>query len=195
MKQLTKEWGQRNERRFITPSSFPCPHSFVLFFCESGFMVSLGSCFCPPPCPRGTSSSTIDFGAGITVSAVTVASQTALFADIVIGDAVTPGVRDVIVHGGGDTLTLKSAFEVESPIKVEFKGTLAQGSIATFTVRNLDFENPFDDTCTASSLFGCSEYGNLSVESPPGTSRFRWCMVSSRVASRWRQIRGGGSFQ
>lgn len=114
------------------------------------------------------SSTTVDFGPGITVSSVTVASPTALFADIVIGDAVTPGVRDVVVHGG-DTLALKSAFEVESPIKVELKGTLAQGSVATFTIRNLDFENPFDDTCTASSLFGCNEYGNLSVKSPPGT--------------------------
>lgn len=114
------------------------------------------------------SSTTVDFGPGITVSSVHVASPTALFAEIVIADSVPAGLRDVVVHSG-DTLTLDDAFQVESPIKVEFKGSLAQGSLATFTIRNLDFENPFDDTCTAPSLFGCGEYGNVILDAPPGT--------------------------
>ncbi len=113
---------------------------------------------------------TIDFGPGVTVSSVAVASPTALFADIVIANTAAPGLHDVVVHGGGDTLTLDAAFEVESPIQVEFKGTLAQASLSAFTIRNLDFASPFDDTCTAPSLFGCGEYGNVNLESPPGTT-------------------------
>lgn len=112
----------------------------------------------------------VDFGPGITVESVTVASPTALFADIVISADTAPGLHDVVVRSG-DTLTLAQAFEVESPIRVEFSGTLAQGSLASFTVTNLDFENPFDDTCTLDAgFFGCLEYGFINFETPAGTN-------------------------
>jgi hypothetical protein len=115
------------------------------------------------------SGTSVDFGAGITVSAVSVASPTALFADIVVADTATLGRRDIVVRGGGDTLTLTQAFELTSPINITWRGTLAQGSIASFTINNFDFFSPFDDTCTAPSFFGCLEFGNVEVDSPPGT--------------------------
>src|SRR5690606_21934969 len=37
-------------------------------------------------------------------------------------------------------------------------------------IRNLDFASPFDNTCTAPGFFGCDEYGNVAIESPPGTT-------------------------
>jgi hypothetical protein len=114
------------------------------------------------------SSTGLDFGPGVTVSSVSVASPTSLSAEIVITDAATAGLRDVIVTGS-DGGSLSSAFDLQSPLKVDWRGNRAQGSIARFTVHNLDFTSPFDDTCTAASLFGCSEYGNTNVESPTGT--------------------------
>jgi hypothetical protein len=114
------------------------------------------------------SSTGLDFGPGVTVSNVSVASPTSLFAEIVITDAATAGLRDVTVTGG-DGGSLSSAFDLQSPRQVDWRGNRTQGSIARFTVHNLDFFSPFDDTCTAASLFGCLEYGNTNVESPAGT--------------------------
>jgi hypothetical protein len=114
------------------------------------------------------SSTGLDFGPGVTVSNVSVSSPTSLSAEIVITDSAAAGLRDVTVTGG-DGGTLSSAFDLQSPLKVDWRGARVQGSVARFTVHNLDFSSPFDDTCTAASLFGCSEYGNTNVESPPGT--------------------------
>jgi hypothetical protein len=114
------------------------------------------------------SSTGLDFGPGVTVSNVSVASPTSLFAEIVITDAATAGLRDVVVTGG-DGGSLSSAFDLQSPLKIDWRGQRTQGSIARFTVHNLDFSSPFDDTCTAASLFGCSEYGNTNIEGPAGT--------------------------
>jgi hypothetical protein len=111
---------------------------------------------------------TVDFGPNVTVNSVAAASPTTLFAEIQIGDDAAPGLRDVVINDGSN-LALHNAFSLTSPIKVEMTGTLAQGSLASFMVRNLDFANPFDDTCTQGSLFGCNEYGNIAVEGPPGT--------------------------
>jgi len=114
------------------------------------------------------SSTGLDFGPGVTVSSVSVSSPTSLSAEIVITDAAAAGLRNVTVTGG-DGGTLNNAFDLQSPLQVDWRGSRAQGSIARFTIHNLDFFSPFDDTCTAASLFGCSEYGNTNVEGPPGT--------------------------
>ncbi|HEX5063460.1 MAG TPA: hypothetical protein VFV99_28985 [Kofleriaceae bacterium] len=112
----------------------------------------------------------LDFGSGVTVSAVTVSSPTALFADITIADTAPLGTHDVVVHNGNDTLTMKEAFKLESPVKVDFKGTLAQGSVVTFTATNLDLANLYDATCGA-SIFGiCLLYTNMQVNTPAGVT-------------------------
>lgn len=114
----------------------------------------------------------LDFGSGITVSQITVASPTSLIADVAISDSTPPGPHDVVVSGSGDELVLAGAFEVASPIAANFQGGLAQGSVVLFTVNNFDFFTPFDDTCTVAGFFGCEEYGNLVVEGPPGSLVF-----------------------
>lgn len=111
----------------------------------------------------------LDFGPGITVSNISVASPTTLFADIVISDTAAPGLRDVIVTGDGGG-ALNDAFKLTSPLVVDFRGTLAQGSVVSFTIHNFDFLTPFDDTCTLSGGFFCAEYGNVSVQTGPGMS-------------------------
>jgi hypothetical protein len=112
----------------------------------------------------------VDFGPGVTVEKVTVSSPTAVFADITISDTAPLGLRDVIVHAGGDDLSLKQAFKLESPLAFTTQGSLAQGSVVAFTARNLDFFAPFDTTCGASFFGICLEYTGLSATVPNGVT-------------------------
>lgn len=117
-----------------------------------------------------TDGASLDFGPGVTVGEVTVASPTALFAEITIEPTAPLGTRDVIVHQGDDTLTLAQAFKLESPVAVEFRGTLAQGSVVPFTATNLDLSNLYDSTCGA-SIFGiCLLYTGMQVQTPAGVT-------------------------
>ena len=113
---------------------------------------------------------TLDFGTGVTVSNVTVASPTALFADIAIDSAAAIGTHDVTVMNGGETYTLSKSFEFVSPVRIVTSGTFAQGSIASIELVNLDFENPFDTTCAAQSIFGCSQYANIDISAGTGVT-------------------------
>lgn len=116
-----------------------------------------------------TQSTTVDFGPGITVNSLALASETALFAEITIADTVTPGLRDVVVKGD-ETITLKNAFLIEPPVSVSFSGTVAQGSIATFSIVNHDFDTPFDLTTTGDGFFTPLVYTNLAVTPPDGVN-------------------------
>lgn len=104
----------------------------------------------------------VDFGEGVTVSSVTLASPTSLFADIVVADTAAIGLRDVVVRSG-DTYTLSEAFLLKSPIEFQFQGTAAQGSIPYFKIINHDFSKPFDVTTDDSGAFV-----NLQVSAPSG---------------------------
>jgi hypothetical protein len=112
----------------------------------------------------------LDFGAGVTVSSINVASPTAIFAELTIADSAALGARDVVVKNGSDSLTLKQAFVLQSPVEVEFQGTLAQGSVVSFTALNLDLSKLYDSTCGA-SIFGiCLLYSNMEVVTPTGVT-------------------------
>ena len=97
-------------------------------------------------------STKVNFGEGVTVDSVTVSSPTALFANITIADTAPLGFRDVVVTGG-DNVTLKEAFEVESPISITFRGNAAQGSIGVLDIVNHDFDTPFDTSTTGDGFF------------------------------------------
>lgn len=112
----------------------------------------------------------LDFGSGVTVSSVTIASPSALFAEIEIAGTAPIGTHDVVVHNGNDTLTLKQAFKLESPVAVRLDGTLAQGSVVTFTATNLDLTNLYDTTCGATFLGICLLYTGVRVEGPLGVT-------------------------
>ena len=87
----------------------------------------------------------VNFGDGVTVSNVTVASPTTLFADITIADDAAPGLHDVTVTNDG-TFTLKQAFELKSPIEVSFRATSRRVAFRTSPIINHDFDTPFDLT-------------------------------------------------
>jgi hypothetical protein len=112
----------------------------------------------------------LDFGTGVTVGEVTVASPTAVFAELTIADTAPLGKHDVTVHNGSETLSLKEAFKLESPVAVELQGTLAQGSVVTFTATNLDLTHLYDATCGASFFGICLLYTNLDVQTPAGVT-------------------------
>lgn len=108
---------------------------------------------------------TVDFGTGITVNAVDVASPTDLFADITIDPAAAVGKNDVTVTNNGKKYTLAKAFELVSPTPITWSGDVAQGGVPFFTIENLDFAHQFDATQDPNT----NEYLNTQVTGPAGT--------------------------
>jgi hypothetical protein len=108
---------------------------------------------------------TVDFGTGVTVTSVNVASPTDLFADITVDPMAAPGKNDVTVTSGSKKYTLTKAFELVSPIKLSYSGDVDQYGVPNFTINNLDFETPFDITTDPAS----GAYTNLVISSPAGT--------------------------
>jgi len=100
---------------------------------------------------------TVDFGAGVTVDKVTLASPTSLFADITITASATTGLHDVtVMSGGSKALALSQAFDIEPAITMTIDGSTAQGSIGFVTIKNHDVENPFDMTNDGQSFTNIS---------------------------------------
>lgn len=105
---------------------------------------------------------TVDFGKGITVDKIVVASPTALVASITVDATADIGARDVTVNAAGVASIYKGAFTLESPMEVEVKGTSAQGSIFFITLKNKDLTTPFDTTSESTGLFS-SEFVGLTT--------------------------------
>ncbi len=93
-----------------------------------------------------SSSTTVDFGVGITVNKLTVASPTALIANITTKQTAALGPRDVSVKDGSSTETYKGAFEVLAPLSVTFQGNVSQGGNVIATLKVLDTSTPLDTT-------------------------------------------------
>ena len=108
---------------------------------------------------------TVDFGAGVTVNSVDVASPTDLFAEITVDPMAAAGKNDVSVTSGGKKFTLTKAFELVSPIAITYQGTVAQYGVPNFTINNLDFESPFDITTDPAT----GAFTNIAITSPAGT--------------------------
>jgi len=113
---------------------------------------------------------TADFGDGVTVDDLQVASPSALLATITVDPSAAGGARDVTVSDGGQSLTLTGAFFLDSPIAVDVEGDLAQGSIAIVTVTNRDIFTPFDATTEGDGFFTPLSFPNLSVVLPAGAT-------------------------
>lgn len=112
-------------------------------------------------------STKVNFGDGVTVDSVTVSSPTALFANITIADTAPLGTRDVVVTGG-DNVTLKDAFQIESPITITFRGNAAQGSVGVLDIVNHDFDTPFDTSSTGDGFFSPLVYTGMSAQAGNG---------------------------
>ena len=113
---------------------------------------------------------TVSFGDGVTVSNVVVASESDIFADLDIAPTAALTDRDVTVTSGKETDTLKTAFRIQSPIDFKIQGQAAQGSVASFTVTNHDFDAPFDTTTTGDGLFTPITFTNITLDGGPGVA-------------------------
>lgn len=112
----------------------------------------------------------VDFGSDIALGAVSVASETTLFVDLVIDDVALPGLHDVVITDGDETVTLTDAFLLQSPVAIHFDGNIAQGSIALFSITNHDFDSPFDTTSFQESIFEAPVFPNIAVFGPNGST-------------------------
>jgi hypothetical protein len=132
-----------------------------------------------------SSTTTVDFGAGITVNKITVASPTALVAQITTSNTAATGPRDVTVHDGSTMEVFKGAFQVLSPIAVTTVDSLAQGGIAVLTFQVLDVSTPLDTTSVTDPLTGQVSYPNLALSLPAnsGVSLGGFSSVSDFSAS------------
>jgi len=117
-----------------------------------------------------TGAAQVDFGAGVSVDSIQVASPTAIVSHVSVAYDATPGPRDVKVTDGGSTLSYKGAFSVDSATAVSVQGSLAQGSILLAKVQDLDFERPFDATTAGDGLFTPISYPNLEISTEQGVT-------------------------
>jgi hypothetical protein len=101
----------------------------------------------------------VDFGQGIAVNKVQVASPTALIATISIDKAAAAGPRDVKV---GDQV-YTGGFTLESPVKATVQGTAAQGSVLSLHLSDKDLSTPFDTTSTGGGLLSAPTFTNLAT--------------------------------
>jgi hypothetical protein len=106
----------------------------------------------------------IDFGEGVEVDQIVVASPTALVATVRVDGTAAVGARDVTVTEGDQALVYAGGFRLESPIEAQIVGTAAQGSILDVTLRSRDFEIPFDDTSTGDGFFTPLVYPNFTMD-------------------------------
>lgn len=114
---------------------------------------------------------TPEFGPGVTVKSVVVASPTALVADIEVAFDAPVGLRDVTVSGeGGEPLAYRGAFRVLAPTSIVTEGTVAQGSIVVAKVNNLDVLRPYDTTTEGDGLFTPITYPNLTLGTESGVA-------------------------
>lgn len=110
---------------------------------------------------------TVDFGEGVTVESVMVASPTALVVSISTDGTTPAGVRDVTVNGA---FTLAGGFEVLEATSAASQGTVAQGSISVVTIDSLDLLTAFDTTSTGDGFFTPLEFTNIAFDGlPQGT--------------------------
>lgn len=113
-------------------------------------------------------STTCDFGDGITVSDLVVASPTSLLVTLTPAFDVAPGVRDVQVTTGSQVLSFSGAFNVEAATHFDLLGQPAQGGVFVAEVQNLDFSRPFDGTTEGDGFFTPLTYPHFVVTSDPG---------------------------
>ncbi len=124
----------------------------------------------------------VDFGPGITVTSLAVASPTALQAIIVTARDTPTGLRDVVVHDRGNEQRYAGAFQVQPPVVASFEGTMAQGALAQVRLQVVDTSIPLDTT-SVTSLSGVVSYPNIALSLPSGIANQATTSVSDFNAS------------
>lgn len=105
------------------------------------------------------STPTVNFGAGITVDNVVVASNTALLVDLTVAADATTGTRNVTVSEGGETASYQNAFAVRPVMGIELLGAAQQLGVfkVQLTSNDPEFVMP-------------QSMGDVSVNAPTGVN-------------------------
>jgi hypothetical protein len=82
----------------------------------------------------------VNFGEGLTVTEVSVASNSALLVRVTAEPGAQAGKRNITVTSGGETLTFAAGFEVRRLLEATVLGELVRPSLATIRVQNNDAE-------------------------------------------------------
>jgi hypothetical protein len=106
----------------------------------------------------------VNFGEGIEVTDVVVASPTSLLVTLNVAADAPSEARDVNVGG----FTHKNVFQAVTPLDLGLVGTAAQGSMIIASARNLDVRAPFDSTFTGDGFFTPIVYTNINIDTPAG---------------------------
>lgn len=124
---------------------------------------------------------TVDFGAGITVDNVTVASGTGIVATVTIDPGAALGTRDVIVSESGTDFTYADAFTVREPLLyTPIIGTPDQGGLVLARIDLLDTSMPFDTSGGGYFVTGSEAGGALLQDlSPFSAEAFYFVDVTS----------------
>jgi hypothetical protein len=97
----------------------------------------------------------VDFGPGIEVDSLTVASTSGLAATITVAADADLGTRDVTVTEGGEDFTYTDVFNVRSPIVLsDVVGTPTQGGMFSARVDLVDVSIPFSPQNRVSTSLG-----------------------------------------
>ena len=118
----------------------------------------------------------VDFGEGVTVQEVMVASPTSLLVTISTDGTTPAGPRDVVVNG---SFTLAGGFEVLEASAVATQGTVAQGSISVVSITGQDVLTQFDTTSVSTGLFSPPMYTNIAFDGLPAGALMNVGSVSS----------------
>jgi len=117
-----------------------------------------------------TAATTVDLGAGIDITNLSVPEPNFLAVDFGVAATATPGPRDVsILEADGGVLVDRGALTLDPPIALTFDGTLAQGSIVVAHMAVLDTSIPLDTTFTTDP-FGVPTFTHLTPVLPAGLS-------------------------
>jgi hypothetical protein len=92
------------------------------------------------------SSSTVSFGASVTLSNLKVTGPDSMEATLAIDPTAAAGKVDVSVTSAGATISLPQAFEIAAAVDATAAADFQQGGLGTITVTNNDLINPFDTT-------------------------------------------------
>lgn len=88
-------------------------------------------------------SSTVDFGAGISVTSKVVASPSAILATV-RSDSTTLGTTDIVVTDAVGSTTFANTFRIAAPLELtDVVGTFMPGAQVRLRARQLDEETPF----------------------------------------------------
>lgn len=97
----------------------------------------------------------VDFGAGVSVQSLTVASPTAILAHVLADSSAALGPRSIVVRSAADTTRFEDAFQIEAPLELTLRGSWIPGGQLQALVYQRNAERPFQ---LPGHLAGASAY-------------------------------------